>query len=206
LNNRSTFEEELLVEALALPTATRRAFIESRCGSDDDTASRLMALLQGYQENSAFLETPAAATVLQSAGHTFAAIPPEPEPGDRINRYRLVERIGEGGFGVVYLAEQEEPVRRLVALKIIRLGLDTREFIVRFEAERQALALMDHPNIARVFDAGATDKGRPYLVMELIRGVPITTYCDEHRLPVAARLNTPTKRASSTATSNRRTF
>ena len=97
---------------------------------------------------------------------------------DRIGRYKLLEKIGEGGFGVVWMAEQEEPVRRRVALKIIKLGMDTRQVIARFEAERQALALMDHPNIARVFDGGATDTGRPYFVMELVRGVPITDYCD----------------------------
>ncbi len=188
MNDRSTFEEELLVEALALPAETRCAFVERRCGTDNDSANRLLALLRGFQENSSFLETPAPAAALQSAGRAFAAIPPEPEPGDRINRYHLLKRIGEGGFGVVFLAEQEEPVRRLVALKVIRLGLDTREFIARFEAERQALAVMDHPNIARVFDAGATESGRPYLVMELIRGIPITAYCDEHKLSVSARL------------------
>ncbi len=188
MNDHSTFEEELLVEALALPAETRRAFIERRCGTDNDSANRLFSLLRGFQENSSFLETSAPVAALQSAGRTFAALPPEPEPGDRINRYHLLKRIGEGGFGVVYLAEQEEPVRRLVALKVIRLGLDTREFIARFEAERQALAVMDHPNIARVFDAGATETGRPFLVMELIRGIPITAYCDEHKLSVPDRL------------------
>src|SRR5262245_62970596 len=92
--------------------------------------------------------------------------------GSRIGRYRLLERIGQGGYGVVYLAQQEEPVRRQVALKVIKLGMDTASVVARFEAERQALAVMDHPNIARVFDAGATDAGRPYFVMELVRGVP----------------------------------
>jgi hypothetical protein len=95
-----------------------------------------------------------------------------------IGRYRLLEKIGEGGFGVVYVAEQKTPVRRRVALKIIKLGMDTRSVVARFEAERQALAMMDHPNIAKVFDAGATDTGRPYFVMELVRGIPITEYCD----------------------------
>ena len=108
--------------------------------------------------------------------------------GSRIDRYRLGERIGEGGFGVVYRAEQERPVRRQVALKIIKLGMDTRAVVARFEAERQALAMMDHPNIARVFDGGATDTGRPFFVMELVRGIPITAFCDEHRLRVRERL------------------
>src|SRR5213594_4271473 len=106
-----------------------------------------------------------------------------------IGRYKLLQQIGEGGMGVVYMAEQEEPIRRRVALKIIKLGMDTRSVIARFEAERQALALMDQPNIAKVFDAGATDTGRPYFVMELVRGVPITKYCDEYKLSMRERLD-----------------
>jgi serine/threonine protein kinase/tetratricopeptide (TPR) repeat protein len=110
------------------------------------------------------------------------------KPGDRIGRYKLLQQIGEGGCGIVYMAEQEEPIRRRVALKIIKLGMDTHSVIARFEAERQALALMDHPNIAKVLDAGATTTGRPYFVMELVRGVKITTYCDEQRLSTRQRL------------------
>src|SRR5204863_6505911 len=109
-------------------------------------------------------------------------------PGSKIGRYKLLEQIGEGGFGVVFMAEQETPVRRTVALKIIKLGMDTRQVVARFEAERQALAMMDHPNIARVFDGGATETGRPYFVMELVRGVPITSFCNERRLRLAERL------------------
>lgn len=112
----------------------------------------------------------------------------EENSGERIGPYKLLQKIGEGGFGVVWMAEQSEPIRRLVAVKILKLGMDSEEIIARFEAERQALALMEHPNIARVFDAGATATGRPYFVMELVRGVPITRYCDEHRLPAAPRL------------------
>ena len=108
--------------------------------------------------------------------------------GDRIGPYKLLEQIGEGGFGIVYVAEQDEPIRRRVALKIIKLGMDTRQVIARFEVERQALALMEHPNIAKVFDAGATETGRPYFVMELVRGVPLTRFCDEHRLSPEQRL------------------
>ncbi len=116
--------------------------------------------------------------------------PPAPEeaPGNRIGHYRLREKIGEGGAGVVYVAEQEQPVRRRVALKVIKLGMDTRNFVARFEAERQALARMDHPNIAKVFDAGATQTGRPYFVMELVRGIRITDYCDQHHLSTRERL------------------
>ena len=109
-------------------------------------------------------------------------------PGTVIDRYKLLEKIGEGGFGAVYVAEQREPLKRRVALKIIKLGMDTRQVIARFEAERQALALMDHPNIAKVFDAGATETGRPYFVMELVRGIPITQYCDENHLSADERL------------------
>src|SRR5437867_1565917 len=115
-------------------------------------------------------------------------VQPETQAGDRIDRYKLLQKIGEGGMGVVYMAEQEEPIRRRVALKIIKLGMDTRQVIARFEAERQALALMDHPNIAKALDAGATDAGRPFFVMELVRGVPITAYCDQNQLPPKQRL------------------
>ena len=123
----------------------------------------------------------------EAAQRTMAVV--TEKPGDRIGRYKLREKLGEGGCGTVYVAEQEEPVRRLVALKVIKLGMDTREVIARFEAERQALALMDHPNIARVLDAGATDAGRPYFVMELVRGVRITDYCDQHQLTTDQRLD-----------------
>src|SRR5690349_10302142 len=110
------------------------------------------------------------------------------QAGDVIDRYKLLEQIGEGGMGAVWMAEQREPVKRRVALKIIKLGMDTRQIVARFEAERQALALMDHANIARVFDAGATDAGRPYFVMELVRGSKITEYCDKNALPTQERL------------------
>src|SRR5207249_3683372 len=111
------------------------------------------------------------------------------KPGDRIGRYKLREKIGEGGCGVVYVGEQEEPVRRRVALKVIKLGMDTKSVIARFDAERQALAMMDHPNIAKVLDAGATETGRPFFVMELVRGIKITDYCDHNNLPTRERLD-----------------
>jgi len=111
------------------------------------------------------------------------------KPGDVIGRYKLLQQLGEGGCGVVYLAEQVEPVRRQVALKVIKLGMDTKSVIARFEAERQALALMDHPNIAKVLDAGATEAGRPYFVMELVRGIKITDYCDQNNLSTRERLD-----------------
>ena len=103
-------------------------------------------------------------------------------PGTVVGPYKLLQAIGEGGMGTVYMAEQTQPVRRMVALKLIKAGMDSRQVIARFEAERQALALMDHPNIAKVLDAGTTENGRPYFVMELVKGVPITRYCDDHYL------------------------
>src|SRR5207244_2128591 len=125
---------------------------------------------------------------LEDAAMDRAPAPPEEKPGDVLGLYTLLKKIGEGGCGSVYLAEQKIPVRRRVALKVIKLGMDTRQVIARFEAERQALALMDHPDIARVLDAGATDAGWPFFVMEFVDGVPINRYCDERNLPVAARL------------------
>src|SRR5207237_8402266 len=118
----------------------------------------------------------------------LTAAPPDEVTGTRIGRYKLLQKLGEGGCGIVYMAEQEEPVRRRVALKVIKLGMDTREVIARFEAERQALALMDHANIAKVLDGGTTQTGRPYFVMELVKGIPITRYCDENRLNTIQRL------------------
>ncbi|HKA96571.1 MAG TPA: protein kinase, partial [Streptosporangiaceae bacterium] len=109
-------------------------------------------------------------------------------PGTVVGPYKLLEQIGEGGFGVVFLAEQEQPVRRKVALKVLKPGMDTRQVVARFEAERQALALMAYPNIAQILDGGATASGRPYFVMELVEGIPVTAFCDEHRLPVRQRL------------------
>src|SRR5580704_9914617 len=132
---------------------------------------------------------PTVPEVVEKPGLLDSAAPVVHEgPGTVVGRYRLLEKIGEGGFGVVYVAEQKTPVRRRVALKIIKLGMDTRSVVARFEAERQALAMMDHPNIAKVFDAGATDTGRPYFVMELVRGIPITDYCDQNNLPPIQRL------------------
>ena len=171
-------DDEIFAEALDLPVAGRAAFLDRVCG-DAAQRARLASLLAGHEAAADFLERPAVER---------PAPQPEEKPGDRLGRYTLLRKIGEGGCGVVYLAEQTEPVRRRVALKVIKLGMDTRSVIARFEAERQALAMMDHPDIARVFDAGATDAGRPYFVMEYVDGVPITRFCDEHGVPMAARL------------------
>jgi eukaryotic-like serine/threonine-protein kinase len=123
-----------------------------------------------------------------AAGATLDFAPPAERVGATIGRYKLLERIGEGGFGVVYMAQQQEPVRRKVALKVIKPGMDTRQVIARFEAERQALSVIGHPNIAKVLDAGTTESGRPYFVMELVKGQPITQYCDDKQLTPRQRL------------------
>ena len=167
--------------------AERAAFLDAGCGTDSALRRRLEALLRAQGEIGTFLEQPAAAARNGPTGTVIITAITE-QPGDRIGRYKLLQKIGEGGGGVVYMAEQEEPFRRRVALKIIKLGMDTRQVIARFEAERQALALMDHPNIAKVLDAGATATGRPYFVMELVRGIKITDYCDENHLPTGERL------------------
>ncbi len=129
-----------------------------------------------------------AVILMEQPGATEDLAPPAERVGAIIGRYKLLERIGEGGFGVVYMAEQQHPIRRKVALKVIKPGVDTRQVIARFEAERQALALMDHENIAKVLDAGATDSGRPYFVMELVHGVPITEFCDKNQFAPRERL------------------
>jgi eukaryotic-like serine/threonine-protein kinase len=162
----------------------RGAYLQHMCGEDPPMKQRIAALLQAYDENASFLEAPPPEL------STFPTLdqPPTERPGTQIGRYKLLEQVGEGGMGVVYVAEQTEPVRRRVALKIIKPGMDTKQVIARFEAERQALAMMDHPNIARVLDAGTTEAGRPYFVMELVRGMPITEYCDKVRLSPRQRL------------------
>ncbi|MEY2880226.1 MAG: hypothetical protein RLZZ15_2606, partial [Verrucomicrobiota bacterium] len=172
-------DEDIFSDARALPLAERAAFLDRACAGDSAQRARLDELLAGISEGD---------RVLPTAYVPRAPLSPEEKPSDRIGRYKLLQKIGEGGCGVVWMAQQEEPVRRRVALKVIKLGMDTKEVIARFEAERQALALMDHPNIARVLDAGATASGRPFFVMELVRGIPITRYCDEGNLSTADRL------------------
>jgi hypothetical protein len=157
---------------IAEPQA-RAAFLDRECGDNLTLRARVDGLLASHDEAGNFLESAQPSTRLEAE---FARLKPE-EAGERIGRYKLLQQIGEGGFGVAWMAEQEQPVRRRVALKIIKLGMDTKEVIARFEQERQALAMMDHPNIAKVFDAGATPFGRPYFVMELVRGIRITGLC-----------------------------
>jgi serine/threonine protein kinase/tetratricopeptide (TPR) repeat protein len=180
-------EKQIFEQALDLDSAEeRQSFLQAACGDDVALRQRLEALLQAHDRAEGFLDSAGAPPDL---GRTVQLnLPPTEKPGDRIGRYKLLQQIGEGGCGVVYMAEQEEPVRRRVALKVIKLGMDTKSVIARFEAERQALALMDHPNISKVLDAGATETGRPYFVMELVRGIKITDFCDENNVPTQDRL------------------
>ena len=176
--------KSIFLNALELASdAERRAYLDAQCGQDTALRREVEELLEHQRQLGDFLESPAADL---GATADFPAV--LEQPGQSIGRYQLLEAIGEGGFAVVYLAEQQEPVRRRVALKVLKPGMDTREVIARFESERQALAMMDHPNIARVLDAGATESGRPYFVMELVRGVRLTDYCDQHELDIRQRL------------------
>jgi eukaryotic-like serine/threonine-protein kinase len=166
----------LFAAALRCPAADRAVLLGEACAADPDLRAEVERLLADDADagRDGFLEVPT------------VTVAPERRPvegaGFRIGPYKLLQKLGEGGMGVVYLAEQEAPVRRRVAVKIIKPGMDTDQVIAHFAAERQALALRDHPHVARVLDAGATDSGRPYFVMGLVRGIPITRYCDENKL------------------------
>ena len=164
------------------PASERAAYLDHECGDDKDLRHRVEALLLAHDEPGSFLDSPP-----PGVGPTLDQ-PITEKPGTQIGPYKLLEEIGEGGMGVVYMAEQKQPIERRVALKIIKPGMDTRQVIARFEAEEQALAMMDHPNIAKVFDAGMTDSGRPYFVMELVNGIPVTQYCDQQHLTARERL------------------
>jgi WD40 repeat protein/serine/threonine protein kinase len=178
-NARAIFER-----ALELTNdADRQAYLDEFFSGHPELRDKVQALLRAHGDAGSFLAVPA---LEAQQTHHFAPI--AERPGTIIGPYKLLEQIGEGGFGVVFMAEQERPVSRRVALKVIKPGMDTRQVIARFEAERQALALMDHPNIAKVLEAGATESGRPYFVMELVRGIPITEFCDKHCLSVQERL------------------
>src|SRR3954453_4264005 len=161
----------------------RAESLRQACGADSGLRERVQDLLRAYEEQASFLESPPPVGVASTIDQ-----PASESQGAGIGPYKLIEPIGEGGMGTVWMAQQTEPVKRLVAVKLIKAGMDTRQVIARFEAERQALALMEHPNIARVLDGGTTPVGRPYFVMDLVKGVPITRYCDEHRLTPRQRL------------------
>jgi len=181
-------EEEIFDAARELASHERAAYLANVCGQDADLRQRIEGMLAADADAGEFFKThdaPVPTVILAEASPS----PSIEKAGDRIGRYKLLQQIGEGGMGLVYMAEQDQPVRRSVALKIIKLGMDTRQVVARFEAERQALAMMNHPHIAKVFDAGATDSGRPYFVMELVRGIPITEYCDRSFLLTRERLD-----------------
>ena len=177
-------EKEIFEAALELTSpAERAAYLKGACGNDPALRQRIEALLAAHEGQSKFL--PGDSTELTPTA--FEEVKLTEGIGSVIGRYKLLEKLGEGGFGSVWAAEQREPVKRRVALKIIKLGMDTKQVVARFEAERQALAMMDHPNIAKVLDAGSTDNGRPYFVMELVKGIPITKYCDHEKLSTKDR-------------------
>jgi serine/threonine protein kinase/Tfp pilus assembly protein PilF len=178
--------KEIFVELIGrVPPEEWDQQLTEACGDDDNLRRRVQALLRAHQEPDSFLEVPPAAI---TQAQPMIDQPPPERPGTQIGPYKLIEHIGDGGMGTVWMAQQTEPVRRLVAVKLIKAGMDSAQVIARFEAERQALALMDHANIARVLDAGATSASRPYFVMDLVRGIPITRYCDEHHLTPKQRL------------------
>ena len=163
-----------------MPPAERSAYLNRACDGDSRLRARIEALLAAHDNPDEFLNAPEVAATEDS--------PLTERPGTTIGRYKLMEQIGEGGMGIVFVAEQQRPIRRKVALKVIKPGMDSKSIIARFQAERQALAVMDHPNIAKVLDAGTTDAGHPFFVMELVRGIEITSYCDQHKLTIRKRL------------------
>jgi serine/threonine protein kinase len=183
MNSLSPLEQIFLAALDKDSPDERSAFLDKACVDDPDLRQRVEKMLAAQADAASFLEVPA-----HQAQATVERVIKE-GPGTQIGPYKLLQEIGEGGFGIVYMAEQIEPVRRKVALKIIRPGMDSREVVARFEAERQALAIMDHPNVAKVLDAGTTDSGRPYFVMDLIKGVPLTEYCDRKNLDMHQRLD-----------------
>ena len=180
MNDMFPKAQELFLDAIKLPPSQWGQFLDGACGKDQSLRQRMGKLLDAHQE----------AGTLHRAENVMAVTSDQPHehPGTQIGPYKLLEQIGEGGMGVVYMAEQKKPVRRLVALKIVKPGMDSRQVIARFDAERQALAMMEHPNIARIIDAGTTELGRPYFVMELVRGIPINEFCDQKRLTLRERL------------------
>jgi serine/threonine protein kinase len=177
-------EESIVEAALQLPVAERAAYLDGACAGDVCLRQNIERQLLAAQ----WVNSLDGQTTALVAGRPASEPEGSEKPGDRIGRYKLLQQIGEGGCGVVYMAEQQEPVKRRVALKVIKLGMDTRQVIARFEAERQALALMDHAHIAKVLDAGTTQAGRPFFVMELVRGRKVTDYCDEHKLATNQRV------------------
>jgi WD40 repeat protein/serine/threonine protein kinase len=186
MNDHSPLEAIFFAALEAGSSQERAAYLDQACAGSPDLRRRVEKMLAAQAQAGSFLEQPAHAP---AATATVDEPPIAERPGAVVGPYKLMEQIGEGGMGLVFVAEQQYPVRRKVALKVIKPGMDTRQVVARFEAERQTLALMDHPNIAKVLDGGETAGGRPYFVMELVRGVPITDYCDQNRVPVRERLD-----------------
>ena len=183
---KATDAKSVFLAAVEIPPGEQRnGYVEEVCAGDAELRQRVQELVWAHEHGDSFLDRGA---VGREGVEPTLDQPIAEKPGMEIGPYKLLEQIGEGGFGVVYMAEQSEPVERRVALKIIKPGMDTREVIARFEAEEQALAMMDHPNIAKVLDAGATESGRPYFVMELVKGIPITKYCDQQHVTPKERL------------------
>ena len=176
--------QDLFARARELPAAERDAFLQKACGDDADLHLEVQRLLVDAERAASFFGDADGATLgAQEFKETYAE-----QEGDTVGPFKLRQAIGEGGFGTVWMAEQSVPISRMVALKVIKAGMDTKQVLARFEAERQALAMMDHPNIAKVLDAGATATGRPWFAMELVKGIPITDYCDQAGLGTKERL------------------
>ena len=176
---------------LAIDPVSRAAVLERECGTDAELRQRVEALLIAHDEPGSLPVAAPELTVDEVTANS--APPPDPRPAEDIGtvvagRYKLLQQIGEGGMGSVFMAEQTQPVKRMVAFKVIKAGMDSKQVLARFESERQALALMDHPNIAKVLDAGSTERGHPFFVMELVKGVPLTQFCDDRQLSVGDRL------------------
>ena len=171
-----------------LPSDSQSSKLDQLCGDDASLRREVQSLIDADASAGEFLIEPTLDSVGPKITSALDSAAITEGPGTVIDRYKLLEQIGAGGFGVVYMAQQNEPVRRRVALKVIKLGMDTKQVVARFDAERQALAMMDHPNIAAVLDGGSTDAGRPYFVMELVRGDQITTFCDQKKLSLRNRL------------------
>jgi eukaryotic-like serine/threonine-protein kinase len=184
----SNSEEILFQKCIELPPDRRQAFLDESCQGDPELKDSVLRLLKSYESADTFMSQEPDKDSVMVSDHLKRIAPTDESPGDYIGRYRLLELLGEGASGSVWMALQTEDIERKVALKILKLGMDTKEFLVRFESERQVLAMMDHPNVARVLDAGATDYGRPYFVMELVRGVPLLEYCDRKQLTIEERV------------------
>jgi WD40 repeat protein/serine/threonine protein kinase len=184
MNEHGQDAEAIFLAALEKATPQERAaYVEGACAGKPELLQRVRELLQAHEQSRGPLDMPP-----PGLGVAVGLLPISEQPGTQIGLYKLLQQLGEGGMGTVYMAEQQEPVRRMVALKIIKAGMDSKQVIARFEVERRSLALMDHPNIARVLDAGTTPTDRPYFVMELVKGIPITQFCDERRLSPRQRL------------------